>query len=301
MNWYTTHTLKTQLEHIYEHGLPRGVSVGWKGWDEYYTVLKGTTTYWGGLSSHGKSYLLMNILRNLTDLYDWKHAIFSPEFGYANRVMNKLIKIHAGKTMEKGTMTKDEFYKWILQLENNYFVLELKDDELYLDTFIKAVKELLVMQEVDTITLDPFNELRHSFEKHGGREDKYLEDKLSEIRRIASEYNVHINIVAHARSDKTGQRGRHPQPPGMYDFSGGEAFANKAMNVINTHRPGIEVDEDDRETGRIYPQHNQSEIWFLKIKPEEVGKRGGVKMWYDINSSRFYEKRLGQEVYCEAL
>ena len=301
MNWYNTHSLKDQLEHIYEHGLQRGVSVGWEGWDEYYTVLKGTTTYWGGLASHGKSYLILNVLRNLTDLYDWKHAIFSPEFGYANRVMNKLIKIHAGKTMEKASMSKEEFYKWINQLEHNYHILELKDDELYLDNFISAIKELLAMQEVDTITLDPFNELRHSFEKHGGREDKYLEDKLSEIRRIASEHNVHINIAAHSRSDRSGQRGTHPKAPSMYEFSGGEAFANKAMNVIIVHRPFSEVDEDGNLTGMAFPHHNQTEVGFLKIKPEEVGKRGNLRMWYNSHSSRFYEKKLGQEVYCEAL
>ena len=223
------------------------------------------------------------------------------EFGYDNRVMNKLIKSHAGKTMEKASMRKEEFYQWINQLEHNYHILELKDDELYLDNFIKAVKELLAMQEVDTITLDPFNELRHSYEKHGGREDKDLEDKLSEIRRIASEYNVHINIAAHSRSDRSGQRGTHPKAPSMYEFSGGEAFANKAMNVIIVHRPFSEVDEDGNLTGMAFPHHNQTEVGFLKIKPEEVGKRGNLRMWYNSHSSRFYEKKLGQEVYCEAL
>ncbi|PCJ57905.1 MAG: hypothetical protein COA65_08580 [Rhodospirillaceae bacterium] len=243
----------------------------------------------------------MNVLRNLTDLYGWKHIIFSPETGNAPRVLNKLIKIHSGKEMEKKSMTKDEFYKWTAELEDKYLILELKDEELYLDTFIKEVKTILRNEQIDTVTLDPFNELRHSFEKHGGREDKYLEDRLTEIRRIAMDYNVHINIAAHARSDRSGQRGTHPKAPSMYEFSGGEAFANKAMNVIIVHRPLTEIDEHGNPTGRLFPHHNQSEIGFLKIKPEEVGKRGSVNMWYNSESSRFYEKKLGQEVYCETL
>ena len=299
MSWHNTHSIRKQLENIYLHGLPKGKSVGWDSWDEFYTVLKGTTTYWGGLASHGKSYLILNVLRNLTDLYDWKHAIFSPEFGQANRVMNKLIKIHAGKAMQKGIMEQDEFYRWIEQLKDNYHILELKDNELYLDNFIKEVKTLINSHHIDTVTLDPFNELRHSFEKHGGREDKYLEDKLAEIRRIATEYNIHINIAAHSRSDRGGQRGTHPKAPSMYDFSGGEAFANKAMNVIIVHRPFSEVDEYGQLTGMTFPQHNQSEIGFVKIKPEEVGKRGSLRMHYNFSSSRFYEKKQGREVYYE--
>jgi hypothetical protein len=274
MTWVTCNTIKDRLKHIYENGLPTGVSVGWDAWDEYYTVLKGTTTYWGGLSSHGKSYMLFNVLKNLSDLYGWKHAIFSPEMGNADRVLSKLIKIHSGKDMDKKYMNEDEFHRWVLDLEEKYFILQLKDDELYLDRFIDECKTLLINEEVDTITLDPFNELRHSFEKHGGREDKYLEDRLTEIRRMAMDYNVHINIVAHARSDRTNRRGEHPNPPSMYEFSGGEAFANKAMNVIIVHRPAID------DGGIEFPDHNQSEVYFAKIKPEEVGKRGNLKMWF---------------------
>ncbi len=226
--------------------------------------------------------MLFNVLKNLSDLYGWKHAIFSPEMGNADRVMAKLIKIHSGKDMEKEFMKKDEFYRWVTELADKYYILQLKDDELYLDRFISECKTLLINEEVDTITLDPFNELRHSYEKHGGREDKYLEDRLTEIRRLAMEYNVHINIVAHARSDKTNKRGQHPEPPSMYEFSGGEAFANKAMNVICIHRPKTD------NGGREFPDHNQTSVSFQKIKPEEVGKKGGVDMWYRNN--QFFDK-----------
>jgi len=284
MTWLTCNSIKQQLESIYENGLPKGVSVGWASWDEYYTVLKGTTTYWGGLSSHGKSLMLFNVLKNLSDLYGWKHAIFSPEMGNADRVMAKLIKIHSGKEMSKEYMSQQDFYRWTTELEEKYYILQLKDDELYLDRFIEECKTLLINEEVDTITLDPFNELRHSYEKHGGREDKYLEDRLTEIRRMAMDYNVHINIVAHARSDKGNKRGQHPEPPSMYEFSGGESFANKAMNVICIHRP--KTDNGNRE----FPDHNQTSVSFQKIKPEEVGKKGGVDMWYRNN--QFFDKIL---------
>ena len=288
MTWLTTHNLKQQLERIYEYGLPKGVSVGWDSWDEYYTVLKGTTTYWGGLSSHGKSYMLFNVLKNLSDLYGWKHAIFSPEMGNADRVMAKLIKIHSGKDMDKKYMQHDEFYRWVTELEEKHFILQLKDNELYLDKFIDECKTLLTHEEIDTITLDPFNELRHSFDKHGGREDKYLEDRLTEIRRIAMDYNVHINLVAHARSDKSNKRGQHPEPPSMYEFSGGESFANKAMNVICIHRPKSD------NGGRPFPDHNQTVVTFQKIKPEEVGKKGGVDMWYRNN--QFFDKVIPESL-----
>ena len=281
MSWITINRVRDQLESIWEKGLPTGQKTGWETWDDYYTVLKGTTTYWGGLSSHGKSYMLFNLLANLTQK-GWRHAIFSPEMGTVDRVYAKLIKIHSGKDMDQAYMGKDEFYRWTSELQDSYYILQLKDDELYLDNFITQCKDLLATDSVDTITLDPFNELRHSFGKHGGREDKYLEDRLTEIRRMAMDYNVHINIVAHARSDKANKRGDHPQPPSMYEFSGGEAFANKAMNVIIVYRPGSD------DSGRQFPDHNQTDIYFAKIKPEEVGARGKVSMWYKNN--KFYDK-----------
>lgn len=284
MIWKSANIVKKELLKIYKYGLPRGKSVGWEAWDRYYTCLKGTTTYWGGLSSHGKTYVLFNVLRNLTNLYGWKHAIFSPEMDSADKILARIMHIHAGKEMSINHMNEKEFDKNLLELNAYYRILELQDHELNLDTFIHACKELMELEDVDTITLDPFNELRHNFMDHGGREDKYLEDRLTEIRRIAQDYNVHINIVAHARSDRSGQRGTHPKPPSMYEFSGGEAFANKAMNVICVYRPG-----DDGE-GNIFPNHNRTDIIFQKIKPQEVGERGEVAMYYDKEMAQFYYK-----------
>lgn len=291
MIWKTPLNVKDQLFKIYKKGLPRGSSVGWKNWDNHYTVLKGTTTYWGGLSSHGKSYLLFNILRNLTKNYGWRHAIFSPEMDSADRILARLIHIHAGQEMNANHMNEETFYRWTTELDQYYRILELADNELTLDNFIIAIKELMLNEEVDTITLDPFNELRHNFKSYGGREDKYLEDRLTEIRRIAMDYKVHINIIAHARSDKGGLRGTHPKPPSMYEFSGGEAFANKAMNVICVYRPG-----DDGE-GNVFPYHNQTKVIFQKIKPQEVGERGEIEMHYDKEMAQFYYLDLGQKKY----
>jgi len=280
MIWKTPNNVKDELYTIYQKGLPRGNSVGWN-WDKYYTCLKGTTTYWGGLSSHGKSYMLFNVLRNLTNKHGWKHAIFSPEMDSADRILARLIHIHSGQEMNANRMNEETFYRWTSELEQYYRILELKDNELTLDSFIIAIKELMMNENVDTITLDPFNELRHNFTQHGGREDKYLEDRLTEIRRIAMDYNVHINIVAHARSDKGGLRGTHPKQPSMYEFSGGESFANKAMNVICVYRP-------QEHDGISFPKHNKTQIFFQKIKPQEVGERGMTELFYDKEMAQFY-------------
>ena len=290
--WKTVHSAEKEIDKIYHNGFERGVTTGWSIWDEFYTVLKGTTTYWGGLSFHGKSALLFNLLRNLTENHQWKHAIFSPESGSTGRVFSKLIHIHAGLEPTVNHMKEEEFHNWKTRLEGHYKILELPDNELYMDVFIEKVKWLIDHEHIDTVTLDPFNELRHSFENHGGREDKYLEEKLTEIRRIAQDKNVHINIVAHARSDKSGQRGTHPNPPSMYEFSGGEAFANKAMNTICTYRPGVDAE------GNVYPYHNETHVIFQKIKPEEVGRKGDVIMYYNRDKAQFYFKDpLKGEVY----
>ena len=153
MSWITINRVRDQLETIWEKGLPTGQKTGWDTWDDYYTVLKGTTTYWGGLSSHGKSYMLFNLLSNLTQK-GWRHAIFSPEMGTVDRVYAKLIKIHSGKDMDQAYMGKDEFYRWTTELQDSYYILQLKDDELYLDNFITQCKDLLATDSIDTITLD---------------------------------------------------------------------------------------------------------------------------------------------------
>src|SRR5262249_55244168 len=64
---------------LYENGLERGRSTGWRELDRYYTVRPGEVTALSGIPNHGKSNFLDNMAVNLARLHSWRFALFSPE------------------------------------------------------------------------------------------------------------------------------------------------------------------------------------------------------------------------------
>jgi len=78
---------------LYDKGLPKGSSTGWRGLDELYTVGVGQWTLITGIPHSGKSEWLDALMMNLAESDDWDFAIYSPE--------NYPTEIHLSKLAEK--------------------------------------------------------------------------------------------------------------------------------------------------------------------------------------------------------
>jgi twinkle protein len=94
-------------------------------------------------------------------------------------------------------------------------------------------------------------------------ETEYVSQLLTQIRRFARAYGVHVWIVAHPTKIQKNEEGNYPivRP---YDISGSAAWFNKPDNILSVYI--------DRE----HPAHTQ--IHIQKVKFREVGRVGCVNL-----------------------
>ena len=78
---------------LYDRGLTRGDSTGWRAVDEFYSVSTKQWTLVTGIPGSGKSEWLDALLVNLAAREDWTFAFYSPE--------NFPVELHASKLVEK--------------------------------------------------------------------------------------------------------------------------------------------------------------------------------------------------------
>lgn len=299
--------LLSQLEELHELGLQKGVSTGWPGLDEYITLKPGTTFYVYGQPFSGKSEWWFEVLLNTTCLQGWKHAIFSPETGAAHNIMAELISKYLRKPFYRnipGCITIEELYRAHNELSEHFLIIDAKDDEpLTLDSIFNLVADHEQQYgRIDTITIDPWNELEHDFfERDGGRQDIYLERALGRIRRNAIKYNRINCVITHIANQtliETDGYRCYPMPSPR-EIAGGQAFYRKGMNMVAAWRPpgpknGIMM--TNPETGQPF-RENELVLEIQKFKPKGVGKRGRYSMFYDLHRNSYSEDRAGQFHY----
>jgi twinkle protein len=287
MNYTTARELTKETDHLFENGIDKGAYPGFKGLSELYNVKKGCTTYVGGIPSHGKSTVLMEILMSLSELHEWKHAMFSPETGTPSDIIAELAHKYIRKSFDKGPyqMTIKEKYAADAFLSEYFYIMTPPENKMSVEDLLSIALEIKQKHGLDSFSIDPFNELSHNYDKHGGREDKYLEYILGRLRRFAREHDVHVFVVAHPRTLRPVD-GVY-LPPTAFELSGGAAWYAKAETILCVHRP-------DQTSAKV-------EIHVQKAKPKQIGRKGMVELYWDWQKSRYYERSLsGMEIYSSA-
>lgn len=282
MKALNTTALSKDLIELWETGVTGGVDLGYEVMRDLYTVKKGGTTYINGISSHGKTVFILNILVGLTKKYGWRHGIFSPETGEPREVLAEIMHTYSGKKFSKETLTREDYFNLETEMSDKFYAFDMADNELNMPKFLKGAEEAIQEHDLDTIVLDPWNELEHDLTPFGGREDKYLNKYLGATRRLAKKTGAHIFILAHPREPQKNKDGKL-QPPTFFDFAGGHAWSAKAMNVLCVYRPYEDW------MGRPYPDHFQTDVYIQKVKPKEVGKKGMFSLHLDKETNRFME------------
>jgi hypothetical protein len=272
-DYFTFSDLKEKLSHLYDIGVSPGVHIGFECLRELYTVKLGTFTLIGGYPSHGKTEFLLEILMNTAQFYGWRHGVFTPETGEPDEVAaeleSKWMRKAFGHPGHQYRMGKDEHYRAMDELEDQFFIVNNNVAELTVDKMLSVALKLKKEKNIDTFTIDPWNDLTHRFE----RQDVYLEEVLVKIRKFCHKHNMHFFILMHPRT-KAPVEGKLPVPT-FHDYSGGGAWASKGFSIICMYRP---------DTG------NRAEVIMQKVKPKCVGKKGDAVLYFDWKTSRYYEK-----------
>ncbi|MBE0640391.1 MAG: hypothetical protein IH599_00035 [Bacteroidales bacterium] len=183
--------------------------------------------------------------------------------------------------------TLEEVYAAQVWLDEHFVIIDEGDQHFGFDDFYHTADEIeaALGRKVDTTTVDPWNEFNHSFTGYDGREDKYLEAKLTEVRKNARQHLRHNFITTHiVKQEKrfTGELGYYP-PPTPRELAGGQAWYRKAECMIGVWRPPY--------AEGMTPEYEKNETKLLvsKVKPKGVGATGECSMFYDKHTGRFYE------------
>jgi hypothetical protein len=278
-----------QLDEMYNKGFVKGYSVGWKHFEDYYSVRLGFTTYIYGAPFTGKSKFCFNILINLSVKYGLKHLIYSPETGGKDDIYAMLIQIYA-----EGDITNTfnnqiplEKYKEAKTFIGKHFTIVSTDEtdtDLTLDELLDYADIIAAKfdTKIDTITIDPWNELLHEEEF---KRDLYLNVALKKARVNARKKNRHIFIITHIRDQKPisyDDLGTAIYPfPTPNDIAGGQVWNRKGFMLLGLYRHHVLEGHDNVNISKdkVFGK-NDLLVRVQKYKPEGTGKRGEIKFVY---------------------
>lgn len=296
---------RDKVGELYEKGIVRGLYCGFENLYDCYSVQPGSTTYIYGAPFSGKSEFWFELLLNLTELHGLKHAIFSPETGTPEEIAAELISKKCRKPFYKqiqGCLTESELMRELDWFDEYFFIVDPTDDDLTIPEFYNQI-DLLEKDfdvKINTTLCDPFNEIKHDFSEEG-RQDLYIENQLGFIRRNAKKHTRHNAILTHASKqeqikgrDMSGKDKWFYPPPAPRQIAGGEAWYRKAMMLLGVWRAPDGLVDDS--TGMPY-KSNEVHVYIQKFKPKFTGKKAMIKLYYDIEKNRHYEKINGMNRY----
>lgn len=268
-------------------------SLGFRQLDQYYKVVLGATTYICGQPSHGKSEWLFEMQIRLSELYGFKHLIFTPETGTVEEIyMEYLCKYQKMLFREKAfnRITDVKIYEAGDFINEYFYVYEAQEKTPSPTSFMEDVAKIVQDEKIHTVSIDPWNEMAHNFSEfgEGGRQDTYLEYVLGSIRRFARKHHIHFFLVAHPRTLQKNKEGRY-DPPTAFELSGGAPWYAKAESILCVHRP--------HEFSDSYHERTYVDIIVQKAKPKGVGKKGIFEADFDWLRTGRYLSRVSDDDY----
>jgi hypothetical protein len=280
--------IEKDLELYHKLGAKKGVWVGFDCANDFYNMKESGVTDWTGLPQSGKTELLLELLFNTSDFYDWKHLLYVPDIGDAIEVMAILIHKTTGKTFDKkypNYIEIKEAFKACTWLMQHFFILEKTDPKAKLTPiqFWEYAIEFKKTHGIQTATIDSWKDMHHPYESYGGNYAKYLSEVLPIRNMISEQHNLHLHTVIHPKTPRRNKEGKlyHPQTD---DMEGGAQWNNSGKTIISVHRETYDTTIAD--------------VQILKAKPKAVGKRGMFALNYNVAKSRYFETLInGNEMY----
>jgi twinkle protein len=261
-----------------------GYSMGWPTLDRHAQIFPGEFMVITGVPSHGKSSFVLNVVVNLAERYGWQSAVFSPEMPTVPHLRDKLrrmvLRRQAGELEVAALAGADA---WI---DRHIVFIDAdptgRDDQDFdLDWLIDRATDAVLRDGIRVLVLDPWNEVEQA-RRSGESTTEYIARGIRALKRFARSYDVAVVVVAHPTKDIVDRNGK-ARPVTLYDISDSAAWFNKADH-------GIVISRGDGTDAAF--------VNVAKVRFEETGERGSVKMRYDRFSARF--EMLGEDRIDEA-
>lgn len=273
--------ISTQIETLHQYGWDNGLYVGFPEFKDKYNMIAGGCTDWTAWPGHGKTELVLELLFNMSSFYDWRHLLYVPDIGKSIEVMAKLIHKFTGKTFIKrysnyiDIKTAYQSCGWLL----DHFKIMHRTDSKARITPVQLWEYAVKVKDefgINTVMIDSWKDMNHTYEDHGGSYAKYLSNTLPVRNDIAELHNLHFHTIIHPKQPLLSGKDRKLYAPTPNDMEGGAQWNNSGKCIISLFREEYESHVTD--------------IYFRKIKPESVGKTTSipVSLSFDIVKSRYY-------------
>lgn len=273
---YSPEDVSQKVLQLYDTGLQRGRTTGWKAVDEIYSVRDAEMTVVTGMPGSGKSTWLDALTVNLWCSTGFRTAFCSPENWPIQRhiasILEKVVsKPFGGSTISSARMTREEMTAGLAKMQGSFFFTELP--EMRLNAVLEVMEAAVTRNKVNGVVLDPWNEMEHHRSKDC-TETEFVSETLGRIRKFARANGVHVWLVAHPTKLRRNEDGSYPVPR-LYDIAGSAHFYNKADNGLAVYRRD--------------PTKPETEIHVQKIRFREVGKLGMARLVFSRDCGVFLD------------
>lgn len=284
---YYLDDVETQLDSMYENGLPLGETTHMPSVDKHWKWRPTEVTIGSGFANEGKSTMLDINLPLLKAHFDgWKTGLFVPENFPAEEFFEEVIHTYIGKSMDKNytkRMSREE-YQFAKEFVRNHFYLIYLNENATIDELFKRFDYLVRKQGIRIAIFDPYNQIEHLYGRNETI-DMYVSRFMTKLKRFAVTRKLCVVLIAHQNPpDKRATNGKDYPQPDIYRIKNGGTFADKADNVIWVHQPFRWSD----------PTHPLVNFGSGKIKKKKlVGATGFCDLIYDWMSNRYKDPLLG--------
>ncbi len=264
---FTVSDFEQSLDSIFEHGLQKGVTMGYENLDRLISLETKRLCLVTGYPGSGKSEFIDEMAERLNMRYGWRFAYFSPENAPLAYHASKLIEKFTGKHFDQQHLSFGEYKQVKQHLEDNFYFIMPSDYKV--DTILEKARYLVRKRGIKALVIDPYNRLED--EKGGMKETDYISLLLDKLTNFAQQNDILIILMAHPTKPAKNKDGKI-DPPTLYDISGSAHFFNKADFGIVVHRDRI---------------NNIVEIKIEKVKFRHLGEPGTAQMKYNLNNGRY--------------
>lgn len=249
-------------------------SMGWPSLDRLCKIFPGEFMVITGIPSHGKSSFVLNVITNLAQRHGWQTALFSPEMPTVPHLRGKLRRIVLRKDVTD--------IEWpLIERADEWIGRHIvfidadptgRDDQDFdLEWLIERATDAVLRDGIRLLVIDPWNEIEHARRPQESTTE-YIARGIRSLKRFARAYGVAVIVIAHPTKDIVGRDGKL-RAVTLYDIDGSAAWFNKSDHGLVVERPDAVID--------------QALIRVAKVRFEETGEKGAVRLRYDREAARF--------------
>jgi|TARA_R110000824_G_scaffold3371_1_gene15943 twinkle protein len=265
-----------QVKILYKNGAGKGLSTGYTNVDGLFTVKTGMVHVVTGVPSMGKSEFVDQLLFNLSQRYDWRHAICSFE-NPPHMHIGKLLEKTLGKPFHEGPtqrMSEEEMERGLEWINDHFIFMEQSDGtSASIDDILERGSAAVQRMGVRSLVIDPYNYLDMNIGSKS--ETNLISEMLSKVRNWAAAHDCAVFFIAHPAKLYRQSDGNYPVPKG-YDISSSASWFSKADIGITVHR--------NFESDLV-------EIHVWKVRFKHLGKQGMTELSYDIRTGTYAEAK----------